>query len=413
MDALVAASGQIRSRYKKASRKLGTEKTMLNRSKSMKLLQSLKYAGVASLALSSSLAMASLTFDADGAGGDAAVQVDAFDWGPSSFLAVDGTTAITNWNDTKNKLIASGDYDFTDPTGSDALVTSTCGTDCQMTIYTHASLIGTVLTDGTETTPGGLGSTYEITIVTSFTETVTGTGIIGGQETATFDVVTSAGSHLEMYYDDLGDDSNNTFDANNLLGSGFNDGKLILSATTIEDSSGSFSVIIGQGTGDLDQAGDDNYPTIDTVIGSGDQLAITLGGFTLDDSHFLTDLAEFTMSFANISQQLPFISSDPSECFNQDFGGTAVGGTQTQATANCDQDFDAAMNTVDTQGGLTPDIGTVNGLTALDNGGDDFLAQTDFNSPVTGIPSPAPLALMSIGLLGLGFFGRRKAQHAA
>ena len=65
----------------------------------------------------------------------------------------------------------------------------------------------------------------------------------------------------------------------------------------------------------------------------------------------------------------------------------------------------------DGQGGLTPEIGATNGLGI---GGSDFIAQTDFNSPVTGsTPSPAPLALMSIGLLGLGFFGRKKSLKKA
>ena len=368
----------------------------------MKLLQSLKYAGVASLALSSSIAMASLTFDADGAGGDSAVQVDVFDWSPSSFLAENGTTAITNWN-----TIAAAN-----PSMTDAEVTAACGTDCYITIYTHASLISTSLTDGTVTTASGLSNDYEITMVTSFTETVTGTANIGGQEVAAFDVVTSEGASLELYYDDLGDDTNSTLDSNNLLGNGFNDGKLILTGTTVQDSTGSFSVVLASGIGELDQAGTNDYPTINSVVGSGSQGTITVGGFTLDSDHFLTDLSEFTLAFANISQALPFDSVDPSECFTDDFGGT-VGAITTQATANCDTAFDATMSTADTQGGLTPDIGTLNGLTAQNLGGEDFIAQTDFNSPVTGIPSPAPLALMSIGLLGLGFFGRKKAKHAA
>lgn len=388
----------------------------------MKLLQSLKYAGVASLALSSSIAMASLTFDADGVGtGDAAVQLDSFDWSPSSFLAEDGTTAITNWLGAQKTIVdanivrfRNGEIEFSEITPSDSEVTAACGSACNITVYTHASLATTQMVDGTLTTPSGLGSEYEITMVTSFTETVssvTGTDVVH----ATFDVLTDGPVSLEMYYDDLSTIVDGTIAANNLLGAGFNDGKLILTGSTVLSSTGTFSVDTREAPQDLDQApiGDDDYPTIDTVVGSGGQGTITVGGFVLDSDHFLTEVADFTLAFANISQALPFVSVDPSECFTQTFGETAISGIQTQPTADCDTAFDATMSTADTQGGLTPDIGTLNGLTAQNLGGEDFIAQTDFNSPVTGIPSPAPLALMSIGLLGLGFFGRKKAKHAA
>ena len=365
----------------------------------MKLLQGIKYVGLTSLALGSSLSMASLTFDADGAGGVAAVQADLFDWAPSSFLARNGTTAIANWNATQ----------AANPGFTQAEVTAACGSACYIDVYTHASLATTSLTNGTFTTPAGLGTDYEITIAAHFVETVSGTGNIGGLEIAAFSTVAGAPASLEMFYDDLGDDSNGTLDANNLMGNGFNDGKLILSATSIGDSTGTFNVSSIAG-GALDQAGSDGYPGILTVAGSGNQADIELGDFDLDFSHFLTDLADFSFSFANISQNLPFVSVDPSECFTDSFGGTAIGGTRANISADCDAIF-SALAGLDGQGGLTPILGLINGLGI---GGSDFLAQTDFNSPITGsTPSPAPLALMSIGLLGLGFFGRKKSLKKA
>jgi len=362
------------------------------------LLQSIKLAGVASLALSSSLSFASLTFDADGAGGDAAVQADLFDWSPSSFLAQNGTSAIGNWNSTKQSLISNN------LPSDDASVTAACGKACHINVYTHASLVSTSLASGIITTPSGLGSNYEITITARFTEIVTGAANVGGNDIATFDTVPNAPAHLEMFFDDF---SGSTLAANNLLGNGFNDGKLILSSTSIGDSDGIFQVT--GGPVDLDQAAGDSYAGLPSVIGNGTQGDIELGTFDLDFSHFITDLADFSFSFANISQNLPFTSVDPSECFTDSFGGTAIGGTRSNAAADCDGVF--GFMAADSQGGYAPQIGLVNGLGI---GGSDFIAQTDFNSPVSGTtPSPAPLALMSIGLLGLGFFGRKKRKQAA
>src|SRR5262249_11338344 len=93
-----------------------------------------------------------INFDPDGAGGDPAFQIAGFDWSVGNSLAVG------------------------------ALPLTTVGQTFQL--YYQASLSGLIDADGNSFTPAGLNSAYEITIVASVTEVVT--GIAGA--TATFAV---------------------------------------------------------------------------------------------------------------------------------------------------------------------------------------------------------------------------------
>ena len=160
---------------------------------------------VAALSFTTSARAVLVDFNGGAAGGQ--VDVGSLDWNVSSFLAQGGVQAIANF------------------ASNPACPT----TSCQFTVATMAQLSGVNNTNGVNQNPTGLNTDYQITFVAKFTETVTAVG----SNSAQFATVTSAPVILEIYYD-------TNLNVNPLNGSGFNDGRLILSATAIANSAGSF-----------------------------------------------------------------------------------------------------------------------------------------------------------------------------
>lgn len=225
----------------------------------------------------------------------------------------------------------------------------------------------------------------EWTMVAGFRERVTQT--TGGK--SEFELVKDNGAvnFLEIYYDD-------TPDADELSGTGYSNGRLILAAA-IDAVDHSDLEIIPSSSEPLDQFGNNDYPNTQTILAQASSTPITARVLEADTGFFGGDVLDSNLIvdllLQNVSQNLPFLTVNPSAAFTITSAGVGVGSL--------------VGDRADSSVGVGS-VGAINGVN-----GPDVMFQVDFNSRFSVIPEPmtAGLGLMSLGALALGMRRRRLA----
>jgi len=281
-------------------------------------------------------ARADFLFNPTGGGASGAVTINGFDPLPGNALAKGGITAVNN-------ALASGAGD-------------TPGN--QFLLYYQAAL-GSLLPASQN--PAGLNQTFQITFTGVIREYVASVST----NAATFGVsANQTGAFLRMYQS-----SGVTY--NDLNGTGFTAGNLILSATPIQSSAAGNFTNSGN-NGPLDQHGANDWPGTTTVAGFGGSV-INFFTNSANSSYFISALPTFFGLNFSSTQNLPFTTVDPSKFF---FDGTAS------------------------------NVGSINGLS-----GPDLLIQADGNINV--VPEPSSLCLTALGVAGVIAFARTKRARFA
>ena len=246
-----------------------------------------------------------LNIDPDGApGGDPAALTAGLDWAPGNAIIQDIEAGVSG------------------------------GTS---QIYAHSTLssfIGRPPGTSTGLSNGDYEWTYTLAVNTTGSQVIIPPA--GPFPGGVFTQLTSTGggtNYFEVYYDP-------TPDANQLAGTGFDDGTLVLAGTILPGGVNTFTAqgAVPSSCGPLDQFGADNYPAIETVCGTGGGTLQILATY-VDPNFFVAPpvvppVLTFNYSTTN---NLPFAQVDPSALFDTvaGTGGATTPGATIPSIGDC------------------------------------------------------------------------------
>lgn len=368
-----------------------------------------------------------INFDPDGLGPVGSLNVATFDWVPGNALSIGGNQAIKTFLES--------------PTAGFSIGGITGGTQTPFDLVYHARL-------GVMLSPGGVNITpvaldvpggFEITVVAKFQEVVQAISFPDpmnlSKVNATFaQAPVQTNNYFEVYFD-----NNPLTKANDLQGTGFNDGKLIAkgvvnvisSAINITDNPSPLNPNLdqfGSGGSGPAPAGQDNYPGIDTVKAGGNTELNAVANITFVDKNFFVDQPT-ALSFVlfNTNLALPFGQIDPSARFVMGENVTGLG-TAGPASALAGAGVSDALGAGLTNNPASPFfIGSRNGdviSTGYTNAGlgliipgglagPSFQLQADANNTFLQTPGVVPEpATAVLGLMALAGLAARRRQNA-
>jgi hypothetical protein len=215
----------------------------------------------------------------------------------------------------------------------------------------------TALIKGLDNTSNGNidpGSAFEFTIVAKLSEVVTGSGVVGGKNTAFFGLGGGVNDNkVAIYYD-------TKMNANTTAGTGFADGTMIALLSIVADGTTSnFSTLPGTGTG---QGSARIHAVVDTANGD------------FINAAFLDGVEDLLFGI-NFESNLNFPSG-------------------TSSTSNFFAGSQSAL------------------FNPYAVSGNDIIFKVDGANTFTNVPEPGSMMLMGLGMLGLVGAARRKSKKA-